>query len=608
MESSEEGVERANIQSIEHLVELYTQVEFCELQYIVHIVAQTLNKTIWEFTDDTEIELFKEFVIKQLLLGELSLRLDRRPRLSDLETILRFFICWLRPSSSSSSRTSRYLIFNRFTSTRNNDKKFRRSPFKSVLTLNLCRRPQIIIGKDHKDRTRIIYLGLDSIEGGDTIKSITSHLVVFSEYIRPEEWQVATEAKLRELFVTLTTVLAIQDWEKTEDTDETIDPEPPISEIIAKYKAREDCNNLVALALNLTRDFDTIQRIIGLCSVPTTPSRVEFLDQDIWEVERHKIAEEKLRGLFPLETRLKKVYNQRQRYNFLCFDFTQHLELNLPLLWEPGNIDLSLFLDVIYKDIFFFNRHPELVESGPILEEIVNKDLLKYKTPLIKNFISNLKVADFFSAIRKETIECPNINALFPAAEYLADCIFKDGPDQVTIYKFISARHIHTLRLTVDDKAISRLIEDEHYRLTSSLIRRLLLGHLAILEQVHLKRCVSCRTWGVNRKRPTGALSIFCVGVSDIDLYPAVDLHFEANRDFLLIYNNNGVTEYFQDKIRLALLDKIKKGNNNTVQEIIPIQNEQQPESVTEPVSRAVENTTGDSADDGLRRSKRNKH
>ena len=409
MESSEEGVERANIQSIEHLVDLYNQVEFCELQYIVHIVAQTLNKTIWEFTDDTEVELLKEFVIKQLLLGELSLRLDRRPRLSDLETILRFFICWLRPSSSS--RTNRYLIFNRFTSTRNNDKKFRRSPFKSVLTLNLCRRPQIIIGKDHKDRTRIIYLGLDSIEGGDTIKSITSHLVVFSEYIRPEEWQVATEAKLRELFVTLTTVLAIQDWEKTEDTDETIDPEPPISEIIAKYKAREDCNNLVALALNLTRDSDTVQRIVDLCSVQTTPSRVEFLDQDIWEVEGHKIAEEKLRGLFPLETRLKKVYNQRQRYNFLCFDFTQHLELNLPLLWEPGNIDLSLFLDVIYKDIFFFNRHPELVESGPILEEIVNKDLLKYKTPVIKNFISNLKVADFFSAIERKTTECPNINA-----------------------------------------------------------------------------------------------------------------------------------------------------------------------------------------------------
>ena len=87
-QNTEEVVEPSNTQNIEHLVELSNQVEFCEKQYIVHIVIQTLNRLIWEFTEDSEVELLKKVIIEKLLSGDLFLRLGRKVKLSDLEVVL----------------------------------------------------------------------------------------------------------------------------------------------------------------------------------------------------------------------------------------------------------------------------------------------------------------------------------------------------------------------------------------------------------------------------------------------------------------------------------------------------------------------------------------
>ena len=624
MEDSEDRSGK-NIHNIEHLVVLSNSVKFCETQYIVHIVLQILNQTIWELSDDCEVELFKEFIIRRLLEEEFW---SRRFEIKDLERILTFFYGWIYQTPATTIPANRYCIYNRFESQRNNDKKFRKSPFKSLISLKFVRDPQIVIGKDFEGRTRVIFLGLKDIDGDGSIESVKNYTVKFSEFFNIDDFQIATEERLRELFQSLTIVLVIQE---RANLDNTVGGKS-VGQLAREYKARGGYDSFVTLTFNLSFDSRAFWHMVKLCSLKPADldkERKSFLcignweyegdeitNWGIWERAGHIIAREKQRLSFPLESRLGKAISQHQRYNFLCFDFTKHLELNLPLVWEPYRIELGLFLDTTYRDIFFFNRHPELVESGPFLEEVINKELFKSRVPEIIETISRVSVGDLLAAFRGELDEYSDnpINVLFPTVHYIALLEIISKKEQALENTLIGSAPTPFRLLTINEiKLRKRLdtLDDPDFRFTSSLTERLLKGHLAILEQIHLRRCICCRTLGIDKKRSTGALSIFCIGGSKSDKYPLTTLRYEAKQHFLIsTYCDWG---YYQRKVWKSFKAKQQKGDKETssieaIQEVISSEDEQQPESVTEPVSGAVENTTGDSADDGLRRSKRNKH
>ena len=60
--ANNELVETKEKIDFEHLVVLSNSVVFCKKQYIVAIVLQTLNRTIWELSLDQEVELFKKIL------------------------------------------------------------------------------------------------------------------------------------------------------------------------------------------------------------------------------------------------------------------------------------------------------------------------------------------------------------------------------------------------------------------------------------------------------------------------------------------------------------------------------------------------------------------
>ena len=572
-----------------HLVVLSNSVGFCKKQYIVAIVLQALNRTIWEVSLDQEVELFKKFLVDKIL-EELKSRLGRDLELLDIKEALKFTFCWFKCCGGSVTNTP-YLIYDRL----QEDSKFKKDPFHKVLRIQNCTHPQIVIGKDSEGHVRVLLLGISAIETGDLwdLKHI-SFTVLAKEFLvldnESVDWETASVEYLLKFFVKLLSVVVVSDKEPSNIRESRLNK---VREKVDKTRADSSINRFHFLIQNVVDGVERISYVFDFCSLAKDleNDRITFLLNEAWERTDHHIFKELQRNNFPLSD-LDDAIIKEKRFNFLTFDFTEHLKEGWPLRWNPEEVNLSCFLNSQFEDIFFYCRHPALVHWGPYLEGIVGDDVLERFDTSFKN--TDLKpsftVEDLFRSFKGdqslvsqcESFDYNSIQLLLPSNDKLIlrgslDSLFRWGtPFPKNLVKASSRYSIRTASICA--AGIQKVTGIYNFKVTSSIKKLLLKGRLAILEQRHLIRCASCRVLGVDLKRSTGALSIFCIGATELDSYPLATLRYDESKDFILFYSYVHKNSFypFQYKILESFQEKLVRESNKADKKKLALVKEQE--------------------------------
>ena len=574
-----------------HLVVLSNSVVFCKKQYIVAIVLQTLNRTIWELSLDQEVELFKKFLLDKIL-EELRSRLGiDHLTLAYIKEAVRYTFGWLNSCGGLVSFT-KYRVFDRL----EEDLKLRRDPIPKLLRLQNCNHPQIVVGEDLKGNLRVLFLGLSAIEGRDIInnKDITAFTIIAKEFLvldnEAVDWETVTVLYLRKFFLRIISVVVVIDPESTVTRESRLQR---VREAVENTKANPDLDRLYFLVQNVVSCEAKIPFVSQFCSLERNleDDRITFLLNEAWERTDHHIFKELQRNNFPLSD-LDDAIIKEKRFNFLTFDFTEHLKEGWPLRWNPEEVNLSCFLNSQFEDIFFYCRHPALVHWGPYLEGIVGDDVLERFDTSFKN--TDLKpsftVEDLFRSFKGdqslvsqcESFDYNSIQLLLPSNDKLIlrgslDSLFRWGtPFPKNLVKASSRYSIRTASICA--AGIQKVTGIYNFKVTSSIKKLLLKGRLAILEQRHLIRCASCRVLGVDLKRSTGALSIFCIGATELDSYPLATLRYEESKDFILFYSYVHKNSFypFQDKILESFQEKLVRESNKADKKKLALVKEQE--------------------------------
>ena len=498
--------------------------------------------------------------------------------LAYIKEAVHYTFSWLNSCGGLVSFT-KYRVFDRL----EEDFKLRRDPIPKLLRLQNCNHPQIVVGEDLKGNLRVLFLGLSAIEGRDIIsnKDITAFTITAKEFLvldnEAVDWETVTVLYLRKFFLRIISVVVVIDPESTVTRESRLQR---VREAVENTEANPDLDRLYFLVQNVVGCEAKIPFVSQFCSLGNDleNDRGLFLSNEEWEHTDHIISKELKRNNFPVDN-LDDAVTKDRRFNFLTFDFTEHLKSGWSVRWIPEEVSLSLFLNPEFENTFFYCRHPALVHWGPYLEEIVGRDILErfntsFKKVTVRPRVTAGHLLRSFSCqqpIFDQSGDYNSIQLLFPSSNEIIfrvglHHLFKWGdPFPASLAKISNEYEVFTEIVRALD--IQRACELYDFKVTSSLKRLLLKGRLALLEQIHLRRCASCRVLGVDLKRPTGALSIFCVGATEVDSYPLAVLTYEESKDFILFYKYvRGLSCFpFQTKVWKQLRDKLVREKNKAV-------------------------------------------